>query len=106
MALVEGLEECLYLKSVIEELGFNFPITALVDSKSLYDAVYSTKLVDDKRLRIDIAALQQLCEKQMVYQIKWCSTEKMLANALTKRGAPTAQLIEVLRQGSLKPYLC
>ena len=106
MALIEGLEECLYLKSVMEELGFNFPITALVDSKSLHDAVYSTKLVDDKRLRIDIAALQQLCAKQMVHQIKWCSSEKMLANALTKHGAPTAQLLEVLRLGSLKPYLC
>ena len=106
MALSEGLEECLYLKSVMEELGFIFPITAFVDSKSLHEAVYSTKLVDDKRLRIDIAALQQLCAKQMVHQIKWCSSEKMLANALTKHGAPTAQLLEVLRLGSLKSYLC
>ena len=83
----------------MEELCFNFPITAFVDSKSLHEAVRSTKLVDDKRLRIDIAALQQLCAKQMVHQIKWCSSEKMLANALTKHGAPTAQLLEVLQLG-------
>ena len=106
MALIEGLEESLYLKSVLKQMGFSYSITAYVDSQSLYNSVYSTKLVDDKRLRIDIAALQQLCAEQKIYQIKWCPSEKMLANALTKHGAPTAQLLEVLRLGSLKPYLC
>ena len=105
MALVEGIEECMYLKSVLEELGFSLPITAMVDSKCLQDAIYSTKLVDHKRLRIDIAALKQLIAQNKVDQVKWCCSEKQLANALTKHGASSAQLLEVLRLGSLKSYL-
>ena len=106
MALVEGLEECIYLREVLEEIGgFLLSILALVDSKSLCDAIYSTKLVDDKRLRIDIAALQQLCGQKKIEEIKWCTSEKQLANALTKRGASATQLLEVLRLGSLSPYL-
>ena len=37
--------------------GVELPITAYVDNKSLVESIYSTSLVDDKRLRIDIAAL-------------------------------------------------
>ena len=105
MALIEGIEECLYLKSVLEELGSSLPITAIVDSKCLHDAIYSTKLVDDKRLRIDIAALKQLIDQKKVAEIKWCSSEKQLANALTKRGASATQLLDVMRLGSLERYL-
>ena len=33
------------------------PTTAYTDNKSVIEAVFSTKLVDDKRLRVDIAAI-------------------------------------------------
>ena len=105
MSLVEGLEECLYLKEVMKELGFVLPIVAFVDNKSLQDSIYSSKLVDDKRLRIDIASLQQLCALNKVEEVKWCPGEKQLANALTKRGASAHQLLNVLRLGSLGPLI-
>ena len=105
MALIEGIEECLYLQSVLEELGYFVPITAVVDSKCLHDAIYSTKLVEDKRLRIDIGALKQLIAQNKLAEIKWCASDKQLANVLTKHGASPAQLLEVLRQGSLRPHL-
>ena len=105
MALVEGLEECLYLKEVLRELGIDPSILAFTDSKSLRDSIYSTKLADDKRLRIDIASLQQLCEQKKIEEIKWCPSEMMLANVLTKRGASATQLLDVMRLGSLDRYL-
>ena len=104
MALIEGLEESLYIQSVLDELGFLHTITAIVDSKSLHDAIHSTKLVDDKRLRIDIASIQELVQQKKAI-IKWSPAEKQLANALTKRGASPAHLLEVLRLGSIKAYL-
>ena len=105
MSLVEGLEECLYLKEVMKELGFVLSIVAIVDNKSHYDSIYSSKLVEDKRLRIDIASLQQLCEMNKVEEIKWCPGEKQLANSLTKRGASASQLLDVLRLDSLGQYI-
>ena len=33
------------------------PITAYTDNKNVIEAVFSTKLVDDKRLSVDIAAI-------------------------------------------------
>ena len=49
MAIVEGVEEAIYLKSFIEEIGINIPIEAFTDNFSLREAVYSTKQVDDKQ---------------------------------------------------------
>ena len=61
LSLQEGLEDYYFLRTLIEDLlGLKVgstPITAYVDNKSVVDAVYSTKMVDDKRLCLDIAAV-------------------------------------------------
>ena len=61
LSLQEGLEEGFYYRTMVEEiLGIpnkTIPIKAYTDNKSVIEAVFSTKLVDDKRLRVDIAAI-------------------------------------------------
>ena len=42
---------------------------------------------------------------EKVEEIKWCCADRQLANVLTKQGASSVQLIEVLRLGSLKSYV-
>ena len=104
MALVEGLEECLYLKSLLIEIGAfhkNSEIIAYVDNLGLQNALYSTKLVDDKQTRIDIAAIQQMLSTNRVSQVLWCPTQKQLANVLTKRGASSKLILDVLASGRL-----
>ena len=105
MALVEGLEECLYLKNLLSEIGIfkqKNEIIGYTDNLGLREALYSTKLVDDKQTRIDIAALQQMLHTGKVQQIIWCSTKQQLANALTKRGASTEFLLNVLQTGRIQ----
>ena len=46
------------------------PIIAYVDNKSVIEAVYSTKLVDDKRLRVDIAAISESLARNEIREIK------------------------------------
>ena len=46
-------------------------IEAYVDNWSVIEAIFSTKLVEDKRLRIDIAAIKELLQLQVVNRIKW-----------------------------------
>ena len=105
MALIEGLEECLYLKHLLCEIKvFNnqSPIIAYTDNLGLKEALYSTKLVDDKQTRIDIAAIQEMLKLSKVKQVNWVSTGKQLANALTKRGASTEFLLDVIQSGRIQ----
>ena len=59
MALSNGIEEALYLRKVIQFcIGGTLPIIAITDNKSLLQAIQSTSLVQEKRLRIDISAIK------------------------------------------------
>ena len=77
------------------------PIVAYVDNKSVIEAVYSTKLVDDKRLRVDIAAISESLARNDIQEIKWCPGKIHLADCLTKRGAAGYNLLHVLETGRL-----
>ena len=103
LALVEMIEMMVYVRSLLKETGLftTNPLIAVVDNQSLRDAIYSTKLVDDKRLRVDMACIKESMNKREVEAVKWCSGEVQLANCLTKRGACTESLRAVLQSGTL-----
>jgi hypothetical protein len=103
MACLQGLEEALYLKQILLELqsDLSIPIVAYVDSKSLKDNVHSTKLVDNRLLRIDIARVKQMLQIGEVQSIRWCTTFSQLANCLTKRGASGSLLLDIFHTGKL-----
>ena len=63
------------------------------------EAVYSTKLVDDKRLRIDIAAINESLSSDEVSEIKWCPGKIHLAVCMTKRGATGYNMLNVFKEG-------
>lgn len=105
LSLSEALDHAIYLKQIIMELtAVNedcIPIEAYVDSQSVEDALYSTKSVDDKRLRIDIGSIKQMLTTEEVAKIQWIPGDKMIANSLTKRGAPTYDLLRTIQEGHL-----
>ena len=105
LSLQEGLDAAIYHRAMLMEVygdGSSFaPIDALTDNKSVFDALFSTSLVDDKRLRIDISAIQESLKKDEVRSVKWCPGELQLANCLTKRGAKSNELLQVLVSGQL-----
>lgn len=102
LSLQEGLETAIYYRAVIKDIGIgdDIPITAFVDNKSVVDAIHSTKLVEDKRLRIDIAAILEMTLKNSVH-VKWCPGKLQLANTMTKRGASGLELLKVLQCGKM-----
>ena len=59
-----------YYRHVIKEiLGVTpktIPVTAYTDNRSVIEAVYSTKMVDDKGLRVDIAVIRESLETNIV----------------------------------------
>ena len=42
--------------------------------------------MDDKRLRVDIAAIREFIKTKDIYQIKWCAGDIQLANLYDKTG--------------------
>ena len=70
-------------------------VHVVTDSQPLIDSVESTKQIDDKLLRPLIKSMKQMLDSHMIKEIRWCDTKLMLADVLTKTGAP---LTDVVRQ--------
>lgn len=105
MALAEGLAEAIYLQKILLELWpGTYNIRALVDNKSLVEAINSTKPVDDRLLRLNIAAIKQLITESDVESVKWCPGSQQLADCMTKKGASGLSLRDVMQTG-LNPAL-
>jgi transposase InsO family protein len=107
LALVDGLDTAYYVGSIISELLFRkircnvIPIDCFIDNKSLYDNIHSTKLVHEKRLRIDIATIKEMVQKGEVSKVQWVPNSRQLSDSLTKRGANTRPLLDLFNTGQL-----
>ena len=85
--IVSGLK----LRDQIERI----PIIGVTDCKSLYDNLTSMSSVsktDDKRVAIDIAIVKQSMSRCGLLA-RWCPTELMLADGLTKDQLDPADLL-------------
>ena len=103
LALECGIKDVLYQQAVLRELFNHLPlnIDCYVDNKGVVDAVHSTRAVDDKLTRLSIAIVREhLCKKEIsnVYHIRGVN---MIADSLTKYGASTNLLLDVLRTGRI-----
>ena len=79
----------------------SLPITAFVDNKSVTQALCSTKLVDDRRLRLDVASIKECIQKNEINAVRWIPGEDQLADCMTKRGASSYKLQLVFLKGPL-----
>ena len=104
LSLQEGLEDVLYLRSLLLEiLGMHIrlPIIAYTDNRGVIDAINLTSLASDKRLRLDVAAIKEAPEKMEISDVKWCPGSSQLANCMTKRGVGGKVLLSALQTGQL-----
>ena len=100
LALLDGAEASILIAAMLTEilnLQRNRPIVrCFVDNRSLVDAVYSTKVIEDKLLRINMAVLRDLLLRRELHDVSWVPTSCQLADALTKKGADAEPLIEAV----------
>ena len=98
LELDESLNHAIYIKELIKQMigtVVDMPIEVWTDSKNSYKGINSTTQVEDRRLRIDIAAIKEKVKKELV-TVKWCPGSEMLANCLTKCGASSDGLLNVI----------
>ena len=63
-AAVDGLNAAFFLSQMIQEILMTLPkITAFTDNKPLYKNAYSTIMVDEHRLRVDMAYIKEMLMK-------------------------------------------
>ena len=101
----KAVDMAYYLGSILSEMLMKscenvIPITLVVDNKSLFDNLHSTKTVSERRLRIDLALLKQLVEERHL-SVKWTNSSNQLADVLTKRGVNSAIILSVIEKGTL-----
>ena len=79
------------------EEAVNIPIELFTDSRNLYRSVMSTALVDNPRLRIEVAKLKESLKIGEISKLLQINGHDMIADCLTKKGASAVKLINILR---------
>ncbi len=106
-AMVEAVESGeLVLAELCEVMRIeSLKVICITDCKSLYEAIHTTNTLEDKGLRIPVACLRQRVNNQEM-SVRWVGTKYQLADCLTKAGASTSLLRNVLANGQLpKDYV-
>ena len=102
LAAKKAMEDAVYLREIIKEvLGWSVKIHVWVDHKGVVQSFNSTNNVEDKRLRIDIAAVRQMMERGEIDAVHHCQGKNQLADCLTKYGADGQKLLSCFNHGKL-----
>ena len=106
LALSDGCDTSYFVATLTKEIIFmkqhnDINIEAFTDNRSLYETVHTAKPILDKRLRVEIAALREMCEKNEL-QISWIEKQHQLSDVLTKTRASPKTPIETIQKGKLQ----
>ena len=106
LAALDAAQAGVFIATLLAEM-INVPVSSIpvkcfVDNKSLVDALYSTKSVEDKHLRINIAVLRDMLSTRSLSTMSWVRTSHQLANVLTKRGACHRPLLAAIGESSTR----
>lgn len=101
LSMVEAVDAGFLLVKQIEEvLGVQPPMIVYTDNQSLHQTVHTSHVLTDKSIRVNIGFLRQLVNNGEI-EVRWISTGNQLADALTKQGSSSAELLKVLRAAHL-----
>ena len=100
LACADCVDTVVYWSGALTEifmLSAHVPET-IIDSKSLYDNLNSTKTVSDRLLRLDINLIQENVQYNNI-KITWTKTENNLSDILTKAGVCSRPILSTMRGG-------
>ena len=103
LALSEVADAGFLIASLMKEICAleKLPKTiCITDNSSLKDMLETTRIIQDKRLRVDVARLRELTRNEEI-KVVWLPKEKQLADCLTKYGASADNLLSVLQSSNL-----
>ena len=106
ISLLEAVETAYFLKLLFEDITgrSGMDIICYSDNKSLVQHLKTTNTVTDFRLRVDISRLREMLDNGEITDVRWVSTDRKLADCLTKSGASAANLLHVLKTNSISEF--
>jgi len=66
-------------------------------NKSLHEAAHTTTSVKNRRLQIELSALRDVITKGEITEFRWLNGTHQVANLLTKNGASSDKLLDILK---------
>ena len=105
LALLDGLESAYLLSKIIAEVIYHgeveaIPVVGITDNRNLADSAYSSSLIEDKRLLIEMNIIRQMINREEA-QVEWIQSGDQVSDVLTKVGVSGSKLREVVSRGSL-----
>ena len=103
LMIAESGDNGVFTASVLQEIfGLHDlpPIRVFTDSKSFCDHLHSTHVLTDTRMRVDMARIREMLSLSEI-KISWVPSERQLADALTKQGAASGRLRQVLNNARI-----
>ena len=105
LILCDGFEDAIQHRVLLKESlnvnNFDLLILAFVDNKNLVESIYSTSLVQNKTLKIDIGVIKEIVKTKIVKSVSWCPGSIQIDNPLTKRGAQSNLLKTIMKSGKI-----
>ena len=103
LALVEGCEtaymEARRLAEIITGNPNNVkPVVCVTDNNNLYTGASTSKCLTDKRLHVEMNILREMINNGEL-KLEWCRSSDQLSDSLTKVGASSELLREVISMG-------
>ena len=102
MALAEAADSAFLVSSMVQEifgLKKRPDVICKTENLSLQKHLESSRVIQDLRLRVDIARLREMITLKEI-RVEWIGKSGQLADVMTKAGASSSLLMSVLKHGT------
>ena len=93
-------EYAFLLKSFLIEVykidNTHIPVISIIDNLSFHESMYSTNVIDDKRLYINTCSMHDMLSRNEISDVKLTSLQDQLVDCLTKDTASIELLMQVM----------
>ena len=99
----EGADAGFLVAALVQEifkLSFLPSVECYTDNSSLEETIHTSNIISDPQLRVDMSRVREMVREEEI-KVFWLDAKDQLANALTKCGASTARLLEVLQSSEI-----
>ena len=99
----EVVDHTAYVKNLILELLGDevrqIPVHIFTDSENFYQSVTGTNWVENPRVRSEVTKVRESMDRKETDEFHLVPGKQMIADCLTKKGAPADRLMKMLRKG-------
>ena len=106
LSLYNGMDAAIATRKLLQDMTghkYDLKLRAIIDNKDSYDTIHSSTNCAERRLRREIASIQECLTRKEVNSIIWVKGEHQLSDVLTKKGADGTKLLNVLQTGLISP---